>query len=443
MIDNIEILCLGNNCEMALQLKRLGYDESNFFRYTYCPFESLVKILKTDFKNIFRFENLVPIADGMIQDKQFGISFHSEMKSYVENGRRFFSNSYQERKKIYDLELDKIQYLVHKWFSALESDKKKVFLIKPGANELLNNDNFKFIEDYLNSKNCHNYEFFLLLDKSSECIVNRRNVKIHILDSYAPDTNVLEADERGYENLMSRLVTENQEKIVKKISYNPKLPLISLHLPKTAGTSFQRVLEQWFSDRLLFHYTDYYNKTPPKHHNILDSTGAVKSGICIHGHFAHNEVFDFYGDYAKQFISILREPFEAHASLYFYIKGLGDKAPADNPMAKKISMEGYNLKDFFEDFPESNLLWFFYPGMTLENYQEIIDEKFLFIGTTERLKDSVDMLANLLGKTTVNIPRWNTSSWDENVEDRLRSTFSHNNPLATSIYDYVNRKFLS
>ena len=37
------------------------------------------------------------------------------------------------------------------------------------------------------------------------------------------------------------------------IPYDPSQPLVSLHIPKTGGTSFTKVLEQWFGDRIYLH----------------------------------------------------------------------------------------------------------------------------------------------------------------------------------------------
>ncbi|MCU0289198.1 MAG: hypothetical protein MUF15_22735, partial [Acidobacteria bacterium] len=58
--------------------------------------------------------------------------------------------------------------------------------------------------------------------------------------------------------------------------YNSKKPLIHIHIPKTAGSTFNKVLEYWFGKNLYRHYFDEKNnKMPIKY-------AANKPHSCIH-----------------------------------------------------------------------------------------------------------------------------------------------------------------
>jgi hypothetical protein len=39
--------------------------------------------------------------------------------------------------------------------------------------------------------------------------------------------------------------------------------IISVHIPKTAGSSFKKILEAYFEDKILFDYEDTPINTPP------------------------------------------------------------------------------------------------------------------------------------------------------------------------------------
>jgi hypothetical protein len=97
--------------------------------------------------------------------------------------------------------------------------------------------------------------------------------------------------------------------------YITEKPLFSIHIPKTAGTSFQKILKCWFGDDLYLHYFDEKNNKMPEKY-------ILKSGLCIHGHFNKKRgfgVFDYYPE-ADQFITIIRDPLELHLSNFFFVK---------------------------------------------------------------------------------------------------------------------------
>jgi hypothetical protein len=74
---------------------------------------------------------------------------------------------------------------------------------------------------------------------------------------------------------------------LKMKQYDKEHPLIAIHVPKTAGTSFRKVLEQWFGNRLHFHYYDEIMGAMPTKVRLKHRfTNRFREGICIYGHFA-------------------------------------------------------------------------------------------------------------------------------------------------------------
>lgn len=136
-------------------------------------------------------------------------------------------------------------------------------------------------------------------------------------------------------------------------AYNPKEPLISIHIPKCGGSSFSEVLKQWFKQNYLRHYHNEKTNTPPKKHKLEEGffRKRWRYGLCIHGHFNNNRENGVRNYYPKvnQFITIMRNPFDLHLSNYFYVKrealsngGGAFRSGKPHP----IIANGWNLEQF-------------------------------------------------------------------------------------------------
>jgi len=71
------------------------------------------------------------------------------------------------------------------------------------------------------------------------------------------------------------------------LDYNPEKPIISLHIPKCAGTTFSDVLRLWFGNGFFENYHNEKLNVPPTKHILYDTTARKQfiSGLCVHGHF--------------------------------------------------------------------------------------------------------------------------------------------------------------
>lgn len=224
--------------------------------------------------------------------------------------------------------------------------------------------------------------------------------------------------------------------------YNSREPLISLHIPKCAGQSFRQVLEQLFPGRLYVHYFQQHNALPPKH--------PLEPGICIHGHFNQTKgfgVIDYYPE-VHQFITILRDPLEAAISNYFYWKTKARAIHLKNGVITPGGEHDYkNINDFFQKRPKSNMLDFMPCQVTRENYKEIFETQFVWIGLVENLQQHINELIRLLDLPSgnavhaVQVNRVNSSTRDEPLSPHIREAFITGNQLEFEIYHY--QKFLS
>jgi len=221
--------------------------------------------------------------------------------------------------------------------------------------------------------------------------------------------------------------------------FDPDHPLIVIHVPKAAGSSSRRIFEAWFEEGFLTHYFSEADGSMPKKHDIFRMHTQEKP-ICLHGHFNRLRKFgvqDYYPE-AKQFITILRDPFELTISHYFYTKKVGDTW-LDQTRIPKEEIINHLLSS------KPNMLNHFPRDVTFENYKDIIEEFFIEIGITEYLNTSMQKIANKL-----NFPynpkllgHHNATERDQEIPSDFRDIFIEKNPLEFAVYDYALKKHIN
>ena len=222
------------------------------------------------------------------------------------------------------------------------------------------------------------------------------------------------------------------------IQYNPNLFLFSLHIPKSGGTSLTEVLKKWFWPGFHAHYFRHEeNKMPfePRKVKLFAHSIGIFP-LCIHGHFEEEaDVFTCYPK-AKQFITFLRDPLEMHISLFFdHQRRLRDEG-ALYWKGEKVSIDYEDLDEWIEKRPFF-LLHFMPWSVSSENYLDVINKNFIHVGITENLQKSVDIMAQKLGKKTVNIPHLNTSKRSQKPSTTSINVFKKKYALEYSIYEYA------
>lgn len=208
----------------------------------------------------------------------------------------------------------------------------------------------------------------------------------------------------------------------------------------------RHVLSQWFGDG--FHKVNQQQnaqfgmqKLPTK-----DEEGNWIANVkCIQSHFHHGFGFGlpyFYPE-VDQYITILRDPFDLMVSMYFFMKGRSRKGnfwfrgrPVD------ISEKFPNIESYLRTYP----YWLFShlpQDLTLANYQQQLESRFVYIGVYEDLQASMDQLALVLEKPSIVLPLSNASEYDENIPNDMRDQFYHDYPLPKKIYDFAVENYLS
>ncbi len=79
--------------------------------------------------------------------------------------------------------------------------------------------------------------------------------------------------------------------------------------------------------------------------------------------------------------------------------------------------------------------------MNMNNYKEILEKKFVYIGVIEDLQTSINVLANKLGFPTVEVEYLNTSERYQEIEEGLKEEFIMKHPLEYAIYNYALKNY--
>lgn len=225
------------------------------------------------------------------------------------------------------------------------------------------------------------------------------------------------------------------------IKYNPKSPLISIHIPKCGGSSFRKVMETWFPGTLYSHYYDEVNNCLPEKVDLyldIQKEPFFKPNICIYGHFNKYRGFGInqYYPQVQQFITILRDPKEIIISNYYY-----NRQSFFYRNGKKID-NSLSLNETFESIIDGDLesyyLTHFPNGLNKDNFKEFLHEKFIFIGIMEEYEKSMKVLSKLLNKPYQEVSKKNTTKRDgEEINNHLLEKFRKKFEIDYMIYDYA------
>ena len=77
----------------------------------------------------------------------------------------------------------------------------------------------------------------------------------------------------------------------------------------------------------------------------------------------------------------------------------------------------------------------------MDNYEEKLRSKFIYLGVFEDLQTSIDKLAKIVGKPSTKLPHFNVSTYDEKIPHHLREKFYEDYPLLKRVYDLAVRTY--
>lgn len=161
---------------------------------------------------------------------------------------------------------------------------------------------------------------------------------------------------------------------------------------------------------------------------------ALRASDCLAGHWAvageylHERYPEVLTDAKYRLFAFVRDPLQVKLSLYFWEKRRGKE------------LAGHSIED--ELLMRPNFLAERFP-CTEDNYTTVLS-RYFFIGITERIQESFDRLADLVGRPKLRLPHANRSRTDGDSvllgDDFLRA-FRKVNRVDYLVYDHCRSLF--
>lgn len=205
--------------------------------------------------------------------------------------------------------------------------------------------------------------------------------------------------------------------------YDKDIPLAFLHVPRTGGIVIRDTIRTWVHDR----FVEDHVYQPPK------ITG---SGVIVAAHYDRSKGagIESVRPTVKQFVTILRDPFDQMVSMYFYWKNTWNGVMAYNiKVNPDIKAYGANLREFALQYP-----------FAVSDYLPLMGTpeefgNFILIGTTPHMQEWLNALAVILNQPLVQSHGGNSSRYDEEVPDNLRDAFRAQHPYEYILFDEIVR----
>ena len=163
--------------------------------------------------------------------------------------------------------------------------------------------------------------------------------------------------------------------------------LIAVHVPKTAGATFQSVLKQVYGAENI--YYDYLDPSKPRVYNPSEIPSKIRA---INGHFSISKYESFFPE-AKRIIW-LRHPIYLLVSLYFYWRYL-PLQKGDDTIVGKLQQSKMGIYEFSEQPELRNIL--------CQNACGKMLDEFYFVGLQEFFREDLLELKTILSWPEVRI----------------------------------------
>jgi hypothetical protein len=171
--------------------------------------------------------------------------------------------------------------------------------------------------------------------------------------------------------------------------------IVSVHIPKTGGTSFRHMLQAHFGPRLLLDYGDWPELDTPEaqaHHRrrrdeMMGRLGAISTDYdVVHGHFAATKYSDLFS--TIRMLCFVRDPYQHAMSAHDYGKrSAASSVPTDHPGIRQFRDMRMTLLDMIETHP--NLQSRYLRNVSLDD--------FAMIGLTEYFEESIKLFRAIFG----------------------------------------------
>lgn len=154
--------------------------------------------------------------------------------------------------------------------------------------------------------------------------------------------------------------------------------LISVHIPKCAGTSFHLLLRACYGDRLCLNYGRAF------HRGQARELPVPSQAACIHGHFLADTFVDRFA--SATLLTWVRDPVERVVSNYYHFLRAPDMR---DECCRRLHADQLSLREFAELDWMRNTMTHYFAGLGLDD--------FAAVGVSEYPNESLALIRARLG----------------------------------------------
>ncbi len=219
--------------------------------------------------------------------------------------------------------------------------------------------------------------------------------------------------------------------------------LIFLHIPKTAGTTLNRIIESQYSPFAIFTMDPHRIRATAERFKRLPEARRRRLQV-VRGHLFYG-IHEFLPQGAT-YITMLREPVARLLSSYYFAL----RRPL-NPLHRKLKREGLGVEDCLRLFPDrNNTQCRFIAGVKdtaisderlLEIAKENLTKSFSVVGICERFEESLILISTTFGWEIGFYENQKVAKSRPMVEQQLADLIREHNRLDVELYEFGKKLF--
>src|SRR4029453_3203698 len=218
--------------------------------------------------------------------------------------------------------------------------------------------------------------------------------------------------------------------------------LIFLHIPKTAGTTLNRIIEWQYSPLSIFTIDPLGIRATPERFETFSEQRRRKLRV-VRGHMVYG-IHEFLPQGAT-YITMLRDPVARLLSAYSFIL----RRPL-NPMHRKLKRGRLGVEAFIRLTPNRQNLQcrilagvedVTYDQRILDIAKENITKSFSVVGLCERFEESLMLMANAFGWEIPYYENRKVSKVRPTLEPGVVNMIQEHNRLDMELYEFARKRF--
>lgn len=214
--------------------------------------------------------------------------------------------------------------------------------------------------------------------------------------------------------------------------------LIFLHIPKTAGTTLNRIIEWQYSPFAIFTVDPYRIRATAKRLKRLSEERRRRLRV-VRGHLLYG-IHEFL-PHGATYITMLREPVARVLSAYYFVL----RRPL-NPLHRKLKREKLSIEDCLRLFPErQNLQCRFIAGVEdgagdderlLDIAKENLTKSFSVVGISERFEESLMLMAKTFDWKVLSYENHKVAKRRPQIDPGTAEMIREHNRLDLELYEF-------